>query len=177
MHDLPSCVGPPHALEHGVFSVRPEFGGARPELDGGVVSRKQSARALPAANSARPSSDRTGSACPRISTLPAIAHAPPSWQPGCAPCPQVSSGRSNARRETGNACFRVPANSGSDGRTSGDIPLVALRGPHDTARHHFGRVRALQRALYFGIGGKGTTTSSHIRRCSQMKRLSPARRP
>ena len=49
VRDLPSCDCPPRALGRGASFVRPEFGGARHDLPAGVVSRKQSARALPAA--------------------------------------------------------------------------------------------------------------------------------
>ena len=137
VYDLPFCDVPLRAPGRGAPFVRPEAVGAWPEPHGGVVSRKQSAHALPLANWGRPSCDRKGSASPRISILPAIAHAPPSCRQGCGPCRQASSVRSIARRENGNACCRVPANFGTGCPIFADIPLVGLRGPHDIARHRF----------------------------------------
>ena len=169
MRDLPFCDGPPPAAPF----APPEFVEARSDLHAGVVCRKQPARALPAANSARPSSDRTGSAYPRILILPAIVRVPPSCRQGCGPCPQASSAPSNGRREIGNACFRVPANFDSGARTAGDIPLVGLRAPHGTARHHFavfGRCSVGLFALALGARVLQLRPLA-IRRCSQMNRL------
>ena len=162
VRDLPSCDSPPRALGRGASFVRPEFGGARHDLPAGVVSRKQSARALPALNSGRPSSGHTGSACPRISLLPARARAPPSLRQRCGPCRQASSVPSNGRREIGNAWTRVPANFGNGDRTFGDIPLIGLRGTHGIARHHFavfGRCSAGDGAAAWGWGRRSIAIS------------------
>jgi hypothetical protein len=129
---LPFCGGSLHALA-AALSVQPAFGVSYGDCRDGIAAHTRRVHALRGVDCDHPSSDRKGLARPRILILRANERARLSWQQLFGPSPRQWSVPSTSRRAGGSAFFRGQANSDTSSRTSGYIPLIGLRGPHDVA--------------------------------------------